>query len=107
SRTGAMSNGFAYYRAASQTAQQNLEFSRHKLSMPVLALGGEIATGDLVRQAMESLAVQVQGGIIPDCGHYVMEEQPEQVAATLLRFFGTVEEAAPRTTGHAYGGEVV
>jgi pimeloyl-ACP methyl ester carboxylesterase len=93
SRTGAMSNGFAYYRAASQSAQQNLEFSRHKLPMPVLALGGEIATGELVRQATESLALRVQGGVIPDCGHYVMEEQPEQVAATLLPFFAAVEEA--------------
>lgn len=45
---------------------------------------------------MEPLALRVQGGIIPDCGHYVMEEQPEQVAATLLRFFAAVEEADAR-----------
>jgi len=93
SRTGAMSNGFAYYRAASRSAQQNLEFSRRKLSMPVLALGGETAVGDFVRRTMEPLALRVEGGIIGDCGHYVMEEQPEQVAAELLRFFVAVEEA--------------
>jgi predicted RNA-binding Zn-ribbon protein involved in translation (DUF1610 family) len=57
--------------------------------MPVLALGGEIATGDLVRQSMESLALRVQGGVIPDCGHYVMEEQTVQVGARRRRGEGT------------------
>ena len=30
---------------------------------------------------MESLAVDVHGGEIEDCGHYVIEEQPEVVAS--------------------------
>ena len=91
SRPRAMSNGFAYYRAVSQSAQQNQAFAQHKLKMPVLALGGESAHGDLMRLSMESLAVDVEGGVIPDCGHYVMEEQPELVSAELLRFFAKVD----------------
>ena len=91
SRKGAMSNGFAYYRAAAQSAAQNAEFSRTKLPMPVLALGGEIAGGDALRQSMGALAQSVQGGVILDCGHFMMEEQPEVIAEELLRFFEKVE----------------
>jgi microsomal epoxide hydrolase len=42
---------------------------------------------------MESLAVSVEGGEIDDCGHYVLEEQPEQVATKLLDSFRTLESA--------------
>ena len=86
-----MSNGFAYYRAVAQSAAQNLVFSRSKLAMPVLALGGQIAVGDSLRQSMEALALSVEGGAIPDCGHFMMEEQPQLVAKELLRFFERVE----------------
>ena len=44
---------------------------------------------------MEAVAVQVEGGVIEDCGHYVMEEQPEQVAQRLLAFFARVESPTP------------
>ncbi len=91
SREGAMSNGFAYYRAAAQSAAQNAEFSRSKLIMPVLALGGEIAGGDSLRQSMKALAHSVEGGVVPDCGHFLMEEQPEVIAGELLRFFEKVD----------------
>ena len=39
----------------------------------------------------KSLALQVEGGVIEDCGHYVMEEQPEYVARELIGFFDRVE----------------
>jgi pimeloyl-ACP methyl ester carboxylesterase len=90
-KPGGMSQGFAYYRAAAQSASQNVAFSKNKLRMPVLALGGKSATGDHLRQAMEAVAVHVEGGVIEDCGHYVMEEQPEEVARRLLAFFASVE----------------
>ena len=90
-RPGAMSRGFAYYRAVAKSAKQNKKFSAQKLPMPVLALGGESATGDRLRASMESLALRVEGGVIEHCGHYVMEEQPEVVARELLGFFNRVE----------------
>jgi hypothetical protein len=74
-------------RAVAESAAQNAEFSRHKLIIPVLALGGQTGVGDSLRQTMEALAHNVKGGVIPDCGHYMMEEQPELVARELLRFF--------------------
>ncbi len=95
SRPGAMSRGFAYYRAAAKSASQNIEFSKTMLQMPVLALGGKSGVGDRLRMSMESLAVHVEGGEIEDCGHYVMEEQPEVVSSRLIEFFQRVEAAKP------------
>lgn len=91
-KPGAMSRGFAYYRAAALSGTQNAEFGKRKLPMPVL--GGSAGMADNLRQMMEPLAAQVEGGVIDDCGHYVMEEQPEEVSRRLLDFFGRVESAA-------------
>lgn len=90
-RPGAMGRGFAYYRAVAESAKQNKEFSTRKLPMPVLAFAGRSATGDRLRASMEPLVLQVEGGVIEDCGDYVMEEQPEIVARELLGFFNRVE----------------
>ncbi len=90
-RPGAMSRGFAYYRALTESSKQNKDFSKTKLPMPVLAWGGKSGVGDRLKAAMELLALHVEGGVIGDCGHYVMEEQPEVVAHVLLRFFEKVE----------------
>lgn len=89
-RPGAMSRGFAYYRAVTGSAVQNKEFSQRKLTMPVLALGGESAVGERLKQAMEPHADHVEGGVIKNCGHYVMEEQPDAVAAAILHFLQRV-----------------
>jgi pimeloyl-ACP methyl ester carboxylesterase len=43
---------------------------------------------------METLASNVSGGVIEDCGHYVMEEQPEVLGHRLLEFIKHVEDPA-------------
>ncbi|KAN0108643.1 alpha/beta-hydrolase [Hyaloscypha variabilis] len=86
-KEGGMSRGFAYYRAGDESAVQNQGFAEKRLGMPVLALGGEKAVGKGMLLAMEKLADKAVGGVIEDCGHYVMEEQPEEVAERLLEFW--------------------
>ena len=86
-----MAGSFAYYRATKVSASQNLEFSKEKLPMTVLALGGSGGMGDNLRRIVKPLAVDVDGGSIEECGHYVMEEQPEILARQLLEFFRRVE----------------
>ena len=93
SKPGAMSNGFAYYRSGSVSASQNIQFSKEKLPVPVLALGGSGGMGERLRLLMEPLAERVDGGSIEDCGHYVMEEQPDLLAGRLLDFFLSVEDS--------------
>lgn len=93
-RPGRMSPGFEYYRACGRSASQNVGFAKTMLQMPVLALGGDGGVGENLRKSVMPLANHVEGGKIDGCGHYVMEEQPEQVARKLLDFFREVENSA-------------
>ena len=54
--------------------------------MPVLAIGAEHATRDAPLITMRENAVDVRGAIIPDCGHFVTEECPDEFLAQLLPF---------------------
>jgi pimeloyl-ACP methyl ester carboxylesterase len=76
-----MSQKFAYYRSTALSA------SLTKATMPVLALGGQGVLDSNMCKNLEALASNVQGGQIDDCGYYVMDEQPENVAQKLLDFF--------------------
>lgn len=91
-KPGALSRSFEYYRAFEQSAKQNLEFAKKPLNVPTLALGGASSVGagmvDLVQQFV---ATKVSGGAIDDCGHFLPEEQPSDVAQKLLKFLKSVD----------------
>jgi pimeloyl-ACP methyl ester carboxylesterase len=87
---GAMRAGFAYYRALPQDAADNrANAERLKLPMPVLALGGAggRGRGREPEDSLRRLALNVQGEVIAECGHWIPEEQPRYLAERLLRFF--------------------
>jgi pimeloyl-ACP methyl ester carboxylesterase len=94
SAPGGMHAGFEHYRAFPQDAIQNQNYSRTKLTMPVLALGGQyIPTlgGNIamptVIYGMKILAQNVQGVTVPNSGHFIPEEQPDFVVKLLNNFF--------------------
>jgi pimeloyl-ACP methyl ester carboxylesterase len=91
SAPGAMKAGFDYYRAVFEDMAQNQEFAKTRLKMPVLALGGEMATNTRMFQTMQAVAENIRGGAIPDCGHYIPEERPDYLIEQLLAFFGEEE----------------
>ena len=87
---GALRAGFAYYRAMDQDIAHNETLRKKgKLAMPILALGGGKAfgRGGDTLDSMKRVATDVRGGIIEDCGHWMQEEQPEQVTDAALAFF--------------------
>jgi pimeloyl-ACP methyl ester carboxylesterase len=89
---GAMHSSFAQFAAFDQDAVDNRAFlAKGKLTMPVLALGGEKSFGPQMAAIMRYAAVNVQGGVVPDSGHWVMDENPTATTA-LVRAFLT----APR-----------
>ena len=88
SKPGAMTRGFEYYRGVVQTSQQLAGLAERKLQMPVLAVGGDFGVGDKLAQVAKLVAENVQGVVLDDCGHYVMEEQPEVLSKIILRFLG-------------------
>lgn len=83
---GGMHSGFEYYRAFSLNQQRFREYAETKLAVPVLALGGEQSAGGAPFASFAQVATNVQGGIIPNCGHYIAEEQPASLLDHLLPF---------------------
>lgn len=87
---GALRAGFEYYRAIPRDIADNqASAARLKLPMPVLALGGDSGWGRgmEVVESLRRMAVDVRGGVIANCGHWVPEEQPEELLRQLLAFF--------------------
>lgn len=85
---GALRASLAYYRSIPASAAQVTEVRRRgRLAMPVLALGGEASLGDLPLRFMREVADDVRGGTVPRCGHWVAEEQPDELAGRLTAFF--------------------
>jgi len=73
----AMHSGFAQFAAFDQDVLDNRAFLAHnKLNMPVLALGGEKSLGATMATVMRAGASNVTEAIVPDSGHWIMEENP-------------------------------
>jgi pimeloyl-ACP methyl ester carboxylesterase len=94
SAPGGMRAGFEYYRAIPQDAIQNMNYSKTKLTMPVLGLGGGYTpafggnvTMPSVVYGMKILAQNVQGITVPNSGHWIPEEQPVFLVKILNKFF--------------------
>jgi len=84
---GAMHSGFAQFAAFDQDAIDNKAFlAEGKLTMPVLALGGEKSFGLQMAEVMKFAATNVEGAVVPDSGHWIMEENPD-ATIKLVRAF--------------------
>jgi pimeloyl-ACP methyl ester carboxylesterase len=84
---GAMHAGFNQFAAFDQDAKDNKEFvATGKLTMPVLAVGGEKSFGPTMAVVMRAAATDVRELVIPDAGHWLMEEQPAATIAAVRAF---------------------
>jgi pimeloyl-ACP methyl ester carboxylesterase/quercetin dioxygenase-like cupin family protein len=83
---GGMRAGFAQFTAFSQDAADNKIFERTKLTMPVLAVGGEKSFGPLQAVIMRHVATNVQEAVVPGSGHWLMEERPAYTVALIRKF---------------------
>ena len=83
-----MHSGFEQFHAFDQDAIDNRAWlaSKGKLTLPVLALGGEKSFGAQMAEVMRSAATDVTGGIVPGSGHWIMEENPS-ATVKLVRDF--------------------
>jgi pimeloyl-ACP methyl ester carboxylesterase len=84
---GGIRGSVGWYRDALITTDQFAQaIAGGKLTVPVLAYGGEFAT-TYTKQQLEPFVTHIEGGIIPNCGHMVAEESPEFLAGKMLTFF--------------------
>jgi pimeloyl-ACP methyl ester carboxylesterase len=87
SAPGGLRAGFEYYRAILTDIEHNKENAKTRLKMPVLALGGDRGFGQAPLMSMRQLADDVRGGVIENCGHWIVEEQTAYLTNQLLTFF--------------------
>jgi len=85
-RPGRMRAGWAYFVSFQQAAKDFAGLSKTKLTMPVLAIGGEKANGTLLGEQMKIVATDAQMVVLKDCGHWVMEEKPQETTNALMKF---------------------
>jgi pimeloyl-ACP methyl ester carboxylesterase len=76
------------YRAAFSSIEQTEPLTTTKVSVPVVALGGERGLGDRVGEMVKMVAQTVEAHTITDCGHFMPEERPEVVVEHVLAMAG-------------------
>ena len=85
-RPGRMRAGWAYFVSFQQAAKDFTQLSQTKLTMPVLAIGGEKANGKLLGEQMKIVATDATMVVLKDCGHWVLEEKPKETTDALMKF---------------------
>lgn len=85
-RPGTMHAAFAQFRAIRQDAQDNEASNATRLTMPVLAIGGEKSFGANEALVMRNAANQVTEVVVAGAGHWLMEEAPTQTIAAVTAF---------------------
>ncbi len=85
-RPGRMAAGFAYFESFLKTAEAFAVLGRTQLPMPVLAIGGDHANGVALGAQAKAIAPDVTVTVLTNTGHWVMEENPSETMAALIRF---------------------
>jgi pimeloyl-ACP methyl ester carboxylesterase/quercetin dioxygenase-like cupin family protein len=102
---GGMRAGFAQFTAFSTDATDNKVFEQVKLTMPVLAVGGEKSFGGLQAVIMRHVAINVQETVVPLSGHWLMEESPVYTVNLVRNFLDSPAAIKVRTETEGDSGE--
>jgi pimeloyl-ACP methyl ester carboxylesterase len=100
SNPDSLRGSLGFYRAFDSTLAQNDERTSRRLTMPVLAIGGEGSYGPHVGEVMSSLADDVQTAVIAGAGHWVAEQAPEEVLAALTTFLAPYSDGSSVAREH-------
>ncbi|MBS1662564.1 MAG: alpha/beta hydrolase [Bacteroidetes bacterium] len=84
---GATSGSFHWFGAFPQEAKDNAEYMKHKLTMPLLTVGGDHSTASFLGDIGRKLATKVTEVKVSNAGHWMLQENPAEVQAALLSFF--------------------
>lgn len=90
---GGTRTAFAYYRESFSRAALDANKLRatRMLEMPVMTIGGKSGVASGLFNTLKDIAGNVRGHVLEDCGHFLMEECPEEVAGHLADFIASVE----------------
>jgi pimeloyl-ACP methyl ester carboxylesterase len=93
-RPGRMRAAWAYFVSFQQAATDFARLSQTKLTMPVLSIGGEKANGEALGKQLRFVATNASSVVLPNTGHWIMEERPQETTDALMRFLN----ATPAST---------
>ncbi|HEY2845859.1 MAG TPA: alpha/beta hydrolase, partial [Bryobacteraceae bacterium] len=85
-RPGRMRAGWAYFVSFQQAARDFAQLAKTGLTMPVLSIAGDKASGAVLGPQMKLVAADVTEVILKDTGHWLMEERPQETMDALLKF---------------------
>ena len=86
-RPRAIHDAFEQFVAFPQDGVDNQALlAKGKLAMPVLALGGEKSYGTTMADDLKQVATNVTAGVIPESGHWIMEENPQATTKMVMDF---------------------
>jgi pimeloyl-ACP methyl ester carboxylesterase len=85
-RPGRMAAAWRYFAAIPETARAFSELAQRKLELPVLVLAGEKAAGAGLVQQVELVATHVSSRVLPNTGHWLLEERQDETLAALDEF---------------------
>lgn len=89
-KPGGLRGGFMHFASVFEDqAWFEAQAAKGRLAMPCLGIGGAAASAAYPQMALQALADDVSGTIIPEAGHWVVEEQGEALGSTLLSFLGS------------------
>lgn len=83
----AMRAGFEVFRAFEQDAKDFAAFAESTLTVPMLVLTGEKASGEFLITQSRLVDDDVEGVVIAGAGHWLLDEAPDQVIPRLVTFF--------------------
>jgi pimeloyl-ACP methyl ester carboxylesterase len=83
---GHMKAGMEVFRNFPKDAEDFAGFAKTKLTMPMLVLSGEKAGGPFLIEQGRMVATNVEGVLVKDRGHWLLEEAPDQVIPKLVEF---------------------
>lgn len=95
---GAMRAGFEYFRAFEQDAKDFAAMARQPLSMPVLVISGEKASGPVLVTQTRLVATDVRGDVVPGVGHWLMDEARDVVVPRIAAFVAAPSHTAASRT---------
>jgi pimeloyl-ACP methyl ester carboxylesterase len=85
---GGMRAGFEYFRNFERDAQDFAQLSATPLTMPMLVLTGEKASGQFLIEQARLVATNVKGVVIQGSGHWLLDEAFDQTAPRIVAFLG-------------------
>ncbi len=85
-RPGRMRAAWAYFASWPQLAKDFAQLAQTKLSMPVLAIGGDRSLGAQLGEQAKLVADDVTVIVLKDAGHWILEEKPKETTDALVKF---------------------